>query len=876
MSQASSSLSRSVPPDRPAGLDSSAEILAAEARDAQRCVRVAVVSSLVGVGIALAGLLGYLLVDTLHLGQGWMILAGGLGQPKDSSLPNTPIAGFQWYHPMVPSTAVVLLILASALFLHIQYRDQRLCRIYGVAGTIVAAVWVLAKLISDVVGNPNIGNKSEILAMSPITAASFLITALALLLLIWDRTSRLLDMVGLLTSIVALGNLIIVLSYLDSYPLFYGEFGDKADWANMHGILINPVAITTATGFLSVSLGLVYTAGPSHFPLRRLRGTSARALILRSLPFASLVAAASLSLMFMALRQFDRHLPLNELARALGFLVVPGMIVTLVAWFAGGTIDRAESERQKAMEQLAQAKLTAEKASRVKGEFLANMSHELRTPLAIIKLQAEELQEQAAERADKELLAAVQTILDASQRQRMLIDDILDLGKIEAGKINFSLEKFDLAAMIQEVAATFRPLAAKKGNAVKLEVPEQPGSMYADPLRVRQCIDNLLSNACKFTENGTVTLRLERENRFGKDWIAFHVQDTGIGMSPREVQKLFRAFVQADTSTTRKFGGTGLGLVITRNLCQMMGGDVTVSSEKGVGSIFTMRIPAEINVPKAETGSWDSKHSERTPSPDNRPRVLVIDDEPMVQELLARFLSKEGFHVLIAGGGEEGLRMAREIHPAAVTLDVLMPGTDGWTVLLAMKTDPALADIPVIMLTIVDDRSQGYALGASDYVTKPIDRQRLLSVLRKHCNVRAPGLSLLVEDDPEIRALLRRALENDGWTVTEAGNGREGLSQAIRQRPDVILLDLLMPVMDGFEFVQELRRKEEWREIPVVVLTAKELAPEERQWLNGQVSRILKKDSSTRDELLRHVAQLLASQLKKQPEEPARSSLPVH
>ncbi|HEV3085063.1 MAG TPA: response regulator, partial [Gemmataceae bacterium] len=372
------------------------------------------------------------------------------------------------------------------------------------------------------------------------------------------------------------------------------------------------------------------------------------------------------------------------------------------------------------------------------------------------------------------------------------------------------------------------------------------------------------------------TLRLERDKREGKDWIAFHIQDTGIGMSPRERQKLFRAFVQADASTTRRFGGTGLGLVITRNLCQMMGGDVTVTSEKGVGSTFTMRIPAEINMPRAETGSWDSKHGEKTPSPDNRPRLLVIDDEPMVQELLARFLSKEGFAVITARNGEEGLRMAREVHPAAVTLDVLMPGMDGWTVLLAMKTDPALADIPVIMLTIVDDKSQGYALGASDYVTKPIDRQRLLSVLRKHCNVKAPGLSLLVEDDPEIRGLLRRALENEGWTVTEAGNGREGLDQAVRQRPDVILLDLLMPVMDGFEFVQELRRKDEWREIPVVVLTAKDLSPEERQWLNGQVSRILKKDSSTRDELLRHVANLLASQLRKQPEAPAKNPVPVH
>jgi CheY-like chemotaxis protein len=374
-------------------------------------------------------------------------------------------------------------------------------------------------------------------------------------------------------------------------------------------------------------------------------------------------------------------------------------------------------------------------------------------------------------------------------------------------------------------------------------------------------LDNLLSNACKFTEKGTVTLRVEREAADGKDWLAFHISDTGIGMTPEQQQKLFQAFVQADATTTRKFGGTGLGLVITRNLCRMMGGDVSVTSQKGAGTTFTMRLPAEVSVPSPEPGSWDSRPRQSTPGANNRPQVLVIDDEPMVQELLARFLSKEGFHVATAASGEEGLRLARQMHPGAVTLDVLMPGMDGWSVLVKMKTDPALADIPVIMLTIVDDQAQGYALGAADYVTKPIDRRRLLQVLKKHCGVGVPGLGLLVEDDPNIRGPLRRALEGEGWTVAEARNGREALEQVTRQRPDVVLLDLLMPEMDGFEFLHHLRRHESWRSIPVVVLTAKDLTPQDRQRLNGQVDRILHKECYSREELLGQLTQLLASQL---------------
>src|SRR6266481_6126969 len=302
---ATSPLSRPAPLNRPAGMDSSAEILAAESQDARRCLRVAMVSSLVGAGIGLLALLGYLLAKILNWGQGWIVLAGGLSKdipphPEDADF---RISSYELYHHMVPSTATALLILTSALFVHIQYRNVRLSRIYGMAGAFVVAVWVLAILVADLVWNP-VGKGEADLRMSPITAASFLIVALGLFLLVWDRTSRLVDFVGALMSIVALVNLVIVLSYLDLHPLFYQSYGDKHGWQASSKVLINPVALTTATGFLCVTLGLIYSTGRSHFPLRVLGGTSARALILRSLPLASLVAAACFSILFRGIEQF--------------------------------------------------------------------------------------------------------------------------------------------------------------------------------------------------------------------------------------------------------------------------------------------------------------------------------------------------------------------------------------------------------------------------------------------------------------------------------------------------------------------------------------------------------------------------------------------
>ncbi len=494
-----------------------------------------------------------------------------------------------------------------------------------------------------------------------------------------------------------------------------------------------------------------------------------------------------------------------------------------------------------------------EVADRHKSEFLANMSHELRTPLNAIIGYSEMLQEDAADLGAEQLTDDLGKINAAGKHLLELINAVLDLSKIEAGKMELYLESFDVAELVRDITAVIQPLAGKNGNRLDLDCPGAIGSMHADLTKVRQALFNLLSNACKFTEGGTVSLTVAREPADGQEWMVFGVQDTGIGMTPEQLAKLFEAFTQADAATTRRFGGTGLGLALSRRLCRMMGGDITVESESGRGSTFTIRLPARVAEAVEETAAPAEPAESAFPGVGT---VLVIDDEPAVRDLMQRFLAREGFRVVTAAGGEEGLRRARELRPDAITLDVMMPGMDGWAVLSALKADPDTAEIPVVMLTIVDDKNLGYALGASDYLTKPIDRERLVTVLKQH---RRDRPVLVVDDDAEVRQLLRRMLEPEGYTVTEADNGRTALGHLRDVAPGVILLDLMMPEMDGFEFVAEFRRHEAWRAIPIIVITAKDLTREDRERLNGYVQKILQKGAHGRDELLAEVRELVAT-----------------
>ena len=521
------------------------------------------------------------------------------------------------------------------------------------------------------------------------------------------------------------------------------------------------------------------------------------------------------------------------------------------------------TERRHAEEEVAKAKETAETANRTKSLFLANMSHELRTPLNAILGYSEMLQEEAIERhLVGEFGADLEKINGAGKHLLTLINDILDLSKIEAGKMDLYLESFDLTEMIDDVASTIRPMVEKNANTLQIQRAPDLGAMHADQIKVRQALFNLLSNAVKFTHEGNITLEAARQNMDGTEWIMFRVTDTGIGLSAEQIVKLFQDFTQADASTTRKFGGTGLGLVLTRRFCQMMGGDVTAHSVSGAGSVFTIKLPAFVSEPKSE-GAAEAVGAEaaivslqegvaasaETVLPIGS-CVLVIDDDPTQRDLIQRFLSKEGFCVRTAAGGDAGLRLARQLRPVAITLDVMMPGLDGWSVLLALKADRDLRDIPVIMLTMVDDPDRGFALGAAEFATKPVDRARLSQILKKYTCPRPPCPVLLVEDDPATREVTRTILEKEGWKVSEAENGRVALECMERERPRLIVLDLMMPEMDGFEFVARVRKKLEWRSIPIVVLTAYDLSAKERRRLNGYVETILQKGGDSREALL--------------------------
>ncbi len=494
-------------------------------------------------------------------------------------------------------------------------------------------------------------------------------------------------------------------------------------------------------------------------------------------------------------------------------------------------------ELQQLNEDLVLAKSRAEEANRAKSQFLANMSHELRTPLNAIIGYSEMLQEEADDLGTPEIKPDLLKIHGAGKHLLDLINDILDLSKIEAGKMTLYLETFEVQFLLNEVADIVQPLICKNGNKLTLEVAPEIGSMRADVTKVRQALFNLLSNASKFTDKGNITLRARRH---GGD-LFFDVIDSGIGMTPEQVGRLFQAFAQADASTSKKYGGTGLGLALSRKFCQLMGGDLTVVSEAGKGSTFTATIPVEVIEVTEEAVPVLSAPTAEIPSTGSGPLVLVIDDDSTVQDLLRRSLNRDGFRVETAPDGTSGLARARELHPDIITLDVMMPGMDGWEVLAALKEDPETADIPVIVVSIVDERGLGFSLGAADYLTKPLDFSRLSSVLNRHAKVGPGRRVLIVEDDQATQELLQKRLPQEGWQLVVAGNGREALERLTQGPPDMVLLDLMMPEMDGFEFLEAFRKQPGCARTTVVVMTAKILTLADHQRLRGQVAQVVAK-----------------------------------
>jgi CheY-like chemotaxis protein/anti-sigma regulatory factor (Ser/Thr protein kinase) len=450
-----------------------------------------------------------------------------------------------------------------------------------------------------------------------------------------------------------------------------------------------------------------------------------------------------------------------------------------------------------------------------------------------------------------------------------LINDILDLSKIEVGKIELFIEELSVADMLEDVSNTIRPLVEKNQNTLEVSIDKAVGTIQSDLTKLRQNLFNLLSNAAKFTKNGTLKVDVRLEKGGDGELIVFDVIDQGIGMTPEQLDKVFDPFTQADSSTSKKFGGTGLGLTITREFCRMLGGDVSASSEVDVGTTFTMKVAVDANrlpLPDQKDDLPEGKNEVLA----DAPLVLIIDDDRNVRELLHRNLIASGYRTELAKNGKEGLEKAKKLNPDAITLDVIMPQTDGWSVLSQLKGAKATADIPVVMVTIAEDRSLGFSLGAAEYLSKPVDRKKLISVLDKFLQERAGSTVLVVEDDNATRSVMRSYLEKEGAKVIEAENGRQGVDAMTKALPSLVLLDLMMPEMDGFGFVEEYRKHGEWHSVPVVVVTAKTLTQVEKLKLEGWVEALYSKLESSVEDVLSDIKDLLARKPVEQGRGPAR------
>jgi CheY-like chemotaxis protein len=453
------------------------------------------------------------------------------------------------------------------------------------------------------------------------------------------------------------------------------------------------------------------------------------------------------------------------------------------------------------------------------------MSHELRTPLNAVIGYSDMLLDDLQ---DDEQRSDVTRIRTAGRHLLSLINDVLDMSKIEAGRMEVHLEPVSLPDLLREVTAAVLPTAQTNGSVVTVERPPQLAGVYTDARKLQQILLNLASNAVKFTQNGQVVIRAQEAD----GGLQFQVEDTGIGIAPEHLERLFQPFMQADDSTSRRFGGTGLGLALSRRLAELLGGQLQVDSTLGVGSTFTLDLPLQ-------------HPSKATPAPvidqGDAPLVLCIDDDPNMLDLLGRLLRREGLRVAQATSGADALDLARRHPPAVITLDVMMPAMDGWTLLQHIREDPSLQDVPVVMVSMVDhDPGSELVLGASDYLVKPVEADTLVATLRRYLAT-GSGTVLVVDDDDDLRELLRRALAGEGWTVHSAPDSDVALQILSEVDPDLVVLDLMMPGMDGFAFVDHVRGQDRWRELPIVVLTAMDLSREQWQALAAHTSQIVPK-----------------------------------
>jgi signal transduction histidine kinase/CheY-like chemotaxis protein len=547
-------------------------------------------------------------------------------------------------------------------------------------------------------------------------------------------------------------------------------------------------------------------------------------------------------------REDDRRL-LSALADQAAIAIESARLFEQVRQYA----EQLEVKVEVRTHQLQELNRQLEAASRHKSEFLASMSHELRTPLNAIIGFSRLVMRRSRDVLPTRQYENLEKILVSAEHLLALINDILDLSKIEAGRVEVRPVAFDVEPLVDLCLRTVEPLVrSEQVHLVKVVDADLP-RFHTDPDKVKQILINLLSNAIKFTDEGTITVAVARR---GHD-VTLAVADPGIGIPADKLDLIFEEFRQVDSTNTRKHGGTGLGLAISRRFARLLGGDLTVASTPGVGSVFTLRLPAryEAGPPVARAGILAP--DEPQVRSEAARLILAIDDDPDAIYLLQENLTEAGYRVVGALGGDEGLRKARELLPFAITLDITMPQRNGWEVLHDLKADPATRDIPVIVVSIVDSKELGYRLGAADYLLKPFDREAIVGTLARLPS--RQGRLLVVDDDPHVVDLVRQFLEGEPYEVTAAADGEEALVAIARRPPDIILLDLLMPGVDGFAVIEHLQQSTHGRAIPIIVLTAKSLEPAERARLEQSVVKIVQKLGLDRDTFLRDLQHTLGS-----------------
>ncbi len=538
------------------------------------------------------------------------------------------------------------------------------------------------------------------------------------------------------------------------------------------------------------------------------------------------------------------------------FIIIPALLIGIITLLIGittqylvGVIDEVDGAHQLAVTNahLREAREQAEAQSAAKSAFLANMSHELRTPLnAIIGYSDLLIRQSKSLSADHIELDQIQ---QAGRHLLALINDILDFSKVESGRMELYIEEFDVAKTIHEATSTLGVLVEKNNNTLSLTLAPGLGLMVSDEIKVRQCLYNLISNAAKFTRNGRIEVEASRTDDANRSTIEFVVRDTGIGMSKQQLSRMFQPFVQGDSSITRKYGGSGLGLALTYRYCEMLGGSVNVASTPGKGATFTVRLPATTSARRSDPRPEDSLHV-------SAPNVLLIVDEYDFDPKVLQTLRKSGYRTFLAQGADEGIKLASERRPHIIILDAFTRETEHWRVLADCKTNTRQRQIPLIMIADTSIREKATMLGADAFVERPVDPKSLLDLLARYTQRLAHDI-LVVEDDEASRTLIHQILTGAGWSCRTACDGREGLEQLKQRIPQLIFLDLMMPTMDGFTFLEKLRAHQPWQKIPVVVVTAKDLTTDERLFLRGRAVSIQHKTLFQSKELIEEVERLL-------------------